>query len=75
MKHKLCFIQQRMGGKFNQHRTRGKTKNFMGIFSFSKGREVLTRVIKTQFESMHISTAHTRWREEFKGVTFLQSNS
>lgn len=29
---------------------------------------------KTQFESVHMSEAHTRWRQEFKGVNFFHSN-
>lgn len=58
-------------GKSNQHRARGKIKHSMEILSFSKKRKILTHVIKTQFKNMHIDKAHTRWRQEFKGATFL----
>ena len=76
MKHKQALFHSAKDekGKSNQRRARGKTKNFMEIFSFSKRREILTSVINTQFKSRHMNEAHTRWRQEFKGVTFLHSN-
>lgn len=51
------------------------TKNSMEIFSFSKKRKILTHVIKTQFKSKYVDEAHTRWRQEFKGATFLLSKA
>ena len=57
-------------GKSNQCRARGENQNLRGDIL----KEMLTHD-KTQFESVHMSEAHTRWRQEFKGVNFSQSNS
>lgn len=77
MKHKQALFHSAKDekGKSNQRRARGKTKIFMEMYSFSKGKEILTHD-KTQFESVHMSEAHTKWRQEFKGVNFnfFQSN-
>lgn len=61
MKHKQALFHSAKDekGKSNQRRARGKTKIFMEMFSFSKGKEILTHD-KTQFESVHMSEAHTR---------------
>lgn len=56
-------------GKSNQCRARGENQNLRGDIL----KEMLTHD-KTQFESVHMSEAHTRWRQEFKGVNFFQSN-
>lgn len=62
-------------GKPNQHRARGKTKNSVEIFFYSKKRKILTQVIKIQFKIMHMGKAHTGWSQEFKGITFLLSKT
>lgn len=77
MKHKQALFHSGKDeqGKSNPHRARGKTKNSKEIFSFSKNRKILTHVIKTQFKSMHMDEAHTRWRQEFKNATFRLSKT
>lgn len=74
-KHALFHSAKHEQGKSNQHEQGGGggTRNSMEIFSFSKKRKILTHVIKTQFKSEHMDEAHTRWRQEFKGATFLLS--
>lgn len=56
-----------------QLRQGGKHKNLMEMFSFSKMRNYIDSAAEIQFKRMHMDDAHTRWRQEFKGTTFLLS--